>query len=43
MIDADTTAFNDFMEALRMPRSTDAERRNGPMHAGRAQEAIEFP
>jgi glutamate formiminotransferase/formiminotetrahydrofolate cyclodeaminase len=30
MIDADTTAFNDYMEALRLPRSTDASGRSGP-------------
>lgn len=44
MIDADTTAFNDFMEALRMPRSTDAERaeRAEHMQAG-LKKAIEIP
>ena len=44
MIDADTTAFNDFMEALRMPRSTDAERaeRAECMQAG-LKKAIDIP
>jgi glutamate formiminotransferase / formiminotetrahydrofolate cyclodeaminase len=44
MIDADTTAFNDYMEALRMPRSTDAERaeRAGRMQAG-LKKAIDIP
>jgi glutamate formiminotransferase/formiminotetrahydrofolate cyclodeaminase len=44
MIDADTTAFNDFMEALRMPRSTDAERaaRTECMQAG-LKKAIDVP
>ena len=44
MIDADTTAFNDFMEALRMPRGTDAERaeRAECMQAG-LKKAIDIP
>ena len=44
MIDADTTAFNDFMEALRMPRGTDAERtvRAERMQAG-LKKAIDIP
>ncbi|MBC2743358.1 MAG: glutamate formimidoyltransferase [Desulfosarcina sp.] len=44
MIDADTTAFNDFMEALRMPRGTDAERveRADRMQAG-LKKAIDIP
>jgi glutamate formiminotransferase/formiminotetrahydrofolate cyclodeaminase len=44
MIDADTTAFNDYMEALRLPRSTDAERaeRSERMQAG-LKTAIEVP
>jgi glutamate formiminotransferase/formiminotetrahydrofolate cyclodeaminase len=44
MIDADTTAFNDYMEALRMPRSTDAQRveRAGRMQAG-LKKAIDIP
>ena len=44
MIDADTTAFNDFMEALRMPRNTDAERaeRAECMQAG-LKKAIDIP
>ncbi len=44
MIDADTTAFNDFMEALRLPRGTDAERaeRAERMQAG-LKEAIDIP
>ncbi len=44
MIDADTTAFNDYMEALRMPRSTDAERaeRAECMQAG-LKKAIDVP
>jgi glutamate formiminotransferase/formiminotetrahydrofolate cyclodeaminase len=44
MIDADTTAFNDFMEALRLPRGTDAERaeRAERMQAG-LKKAIDIP
>ena len=44
MIDADTTAFNDFMEALRMPRGTDAERaaRAECMQSG-LKKAIDIP
>lgn len=44
MIDADTTAFNDFMEALRLPRGTDAERalRAARMQAG-LKKAIDIP
>jgi glutamate formiminotransferase/formiminotetrahydrofolate cyclodeaminase len=44
MIDADTTAFNDFMAALRMPRKTDAEKnaRAERMQEG-LQKAIEIP
>jgi glutamate formiminotransferase/formiminotetrahydrofolate cyclodeaminase len=44
MIDADTTAFNDFMEALRLPRGTDAERalRVERMQTG-LKKAIEIP
>ena len=44
MIDADTTAFNDFMEALRLPRGTDAERaeRAERMQVG-LKKAIDIP
>lgn len=44
MIDADTTAFNDFMDALRLPKSTDAERaeRTERMQAG-LKKAIDIP
>ena len=44
MIDADTTAFNDFMEALRMPKGTDAQRaeRIEKMQAG-LKKAIDIP
>jgi glutamate formiminotransferase/formiminotetrahydrofolate cyclodeaminase len=44
MIDADTTAFNDFMEALRLPRDTDAERteRADRIQAG-LEKAIDIP
>ena len=44
MIDADTTAFNDFMVARRMPRGTDAERvaRAERMQAG-LKKAIDIP
>jgi glutamate formiminotransferase/formiminotetrahydrofolate cyclodeaminase len=44
MIDADTTAFNDFMAALRMPKKTDAEKieRAERMQQG-LKKAIEVP
>ena len=44
LIDADTTAFNDFMEALRLPKKTDAERalRSERMQAG-LKKAIDIP
>ena len=44
MIDADTTAFTDFMEALRLPRGTDLERkvRAERMQAG-LKKAIDIP
>ena len=44
MIDADTSAFNEFMEGLRMPRDTDEERtqRDQKMQAG-LKTAIEVP
>jgi glutamate formiminotransferase/formiminotetrahydrofolate cyclodeaminase len=44
MIDADTTAFNDYMEALRLPKSTDAQRaaRAEQMQAG-LKKAIDIP
>jgi glutamate formiminotransferase/formiminotetrahydrofolate cyclodeaminase len=44
MIDADTTAFKDFMAALRLPRGTDAERtaRAEQMQAG-LKKAIDIP
>jgi glutamate formiminotransferase/formiminotetrahydrofolate cyclodeaminase len=44
MIDADTTAFNDFMEALRLPNGTDAERavRTDSMQAG-LKRAVAIP
>lgn len=44
MIDADTSAFNEFMEGLRMPRSTDAEKaaREAKMQAG-LKTAINVP
>ncbi|HSO21183.1 MAG TPA: glutamate formimidoyltransferase, partial [Desulfosarcina sp.] len=44
MIDADTTAFNDFMEALRLPRETEAQReaRAEQMQAG-LKKAIDVP
>ncbi len=44
MIDADTTAFNDFMAALRMPKSTAAEReeRHAAMQAG-LKKAVDIP
>jgi glutamate formiminotransferase/formiminotetrahydrofolate cyclodeaminase len=44
MIDADTNAFNDYMEALRMPKNTDAEKaaRSEAMQNG-LKKAIEIP
>lgn len=44
MIDADTSAFNEYMEGLRMPRETDAEKqdRTAKMQAG-LQTAINVP
>lgn len=44
MIDADTTAFNDFMEALRLPKKTAAEQaaRTERMQAG-LKKAIDVP
>jgi glutamate formiminotransferase/formiminotetrahydrofolate cyclodeaminase len=44
MIDADTNAFNDYMEALRMPKATpeQAAARNEAMQAG-LKKAIEVP
>jgi len=44
MIDADTSAFNEYMEGLRMPRGTDAEKqaRTAKMQAG-LQTAINVP
>lgn len=44
MIDADTTAFNDFMEALRLPKKTEAEKtfRTEQMQAG-LKKAIDIP
>jgi glutamate formiminotransferase/formiminotetrahydrofolate cyclodeaminase len=44
MIDADTTAFNDFMEALRLPKGTDDERelRAERMQVG-LKKAIDIP
>jgi glutamate formiminotransferase/formiminotetrahydrofolate cyclodeaminase len=44
MIDADTRAFNDFMEALRLPKETEAERtvRAERMQAG-LKKAIDIP
>ncbi len=44
MIDADTSAFNEYMEGLRMPKGTDAERqaRSAKMQAG-LQTAINVP
>jgi glutamate formiminotransferase/formiminotetrahydrofolate cyclodeaminase len=44
MIDADTTAFNDFMEALRLPKGTDDERalRTDRLQAG-LKKAIDIP
>ncbi len=44
MIDADTSAFNEYMEGLRMPKGTDAEKqaRTAKMQAG-LQTAINVP
>jgi glutamate formiminotransferase/formiminotetrahydrofolate cyclodeaminase len=44
MIDADTHAFNDYMEALRLPKETDEEtaRRNEALQQG-LKKAIEIP
>ena len=44
MIDADTTAFNDFMAALRLPKATDAQRakRIAKMQTG-LKKAIDIP
>ncbi|MGI6369483.1 MAG: glutamate formimidoyltransferase [Ignavibacteria bacterium] len=44
MIDADTNAFNDYMEAMRMPKNTDAEKaaREEAMQAG-LKKAIAVP
>lgn len=44
MIDADTNAFNDYMDALRMPKSNDEEKelRNNAMQEG-LKKAIEVP
>lgn len=44
MIDADTTAFNDYMNALRMPKGTEAEiaRRSERMQEG-LKKAIDIP
>ncbi len=44
MIDADTNAFNDYVEAMRLPQTTDAEKsiRNEKMQAG-LKKAIEVP
>ena len=44
MVDADTNAFNDYMEALRLPKNTDAEKatRNEAMQNG-LKKAIEIP
>ncbi len=44
MIDADTNAFNDYMEALRMPKNTDEEKaiRSAKMQDG-LKKAIEIP
>lgn len=44
MIDADTSAFNEYMEGLRMPKATDAEKeaRNAKMQAG-LKTAINIP
>ncbi len=44
MVDADTNAFNDYMDALRMPKNTDEEKaaRTEAMQAG-LKKAIEIP
>jgi glutamate formiminotransferase/formiminotetrahydrofolate cyclodeaminase len=44
MIDADTNAFNDYMEAMRLPKATDEEKqtRNAAMQNG-LKKAIEVP
>lgn len=44
MVDADTNAFNDYMEALRMPKNTDEEKelRTASMQAG-LKKAIQIP
>lgn len=44
MVDADTNAFNDYMDALRMPKNTDEEKalRTEAMQAG-LKKAIEVP
>lgn len=44
MVDADTNAFNDYMEALRMPKQTDEEKklRSEKMQAG-LKKAIDIP
>jgi glutamate formiminotransferase/formiminotetrahydrofolate cyclodeaminase len=44
MIDADTSAFNDYMTGVRMPRATEEEKaaRNGAMQAG-LKTAIQVP
>jgi glutamate formiminotransferase/formiminotetrahydrofolate cyclodeaminase len=44
MIDADTTAFNDFMDALRLPKGSPAERaeRGKCMQAG-LKKAVDIP
>ncbi len=44
MIDADTNAFNDYMEALGMPKNTDEEKtlRSAAMQAG-LKKAVEIP
>lgn len=44
MIDADTNAFNDFMKAIRMPKSTEEQKkeRNAAMQKG-LKKAIEVP
>ena len=44
MVDADTNAFNDYMEAMRMPKNTDEEKalRTNAMQLG-LKKAIEVP
>lgn len=44
MIDADTNAFNDYMDAMRLPKATDAEKkhRNAKMQEG-LKKAIDVP